>query len=68
MPVRVGTWLSDRYGLDLPVATASMAGVADGRFAAAAGQAGVLGTIGVGSGQSGDWIVEQAQLAASAMR
>ncbi|MGI8577828.1 MAG: NAD(P)H-dependent flavin oxidoreductase [Nocardioidaceae bacterium] len=59
MTAVITTWLTDRFGLDLPVVTAPMAGVSDGRFAAAATAAGVLGTFGVGSAASGEWIADQ---------
>ena len=65
MAPRISTWLSDRFDLDLPVVTAPMAGVAEGRFAAAASAAGILGTIGVGSDESADWIRSQAGQPAS---
>lgn len=65
---RIRTWLTDRFDLDLPVVTASMAGVATGGFAAAASTAGVLGTIGVGSRATGAWIDAQVATAAATGR
>lgn len=59
----INTWLTDRFDLALPVVAATMAGVADGRFAAAATRAGILGGIGVGGAASGGWITEQAAVA-----
>ncbi|MFX4273047.1 NAD(P)H-dependent flavin oxidoreductase [Propionibacteriaceae bacterium Y1685] len=59
----INTWLTNRFGLELPVVAATMAGVADGWFAAAATRAGILGGIGVSGTASGDWITEQAATA-----
>lgn len=63
---RIETVLSKRFGLTLPVVAASMAGVADGGFAAAASRAGILGTIGIGGASSGDWVSHQMSVAAEA--
>lgn len=68
MAARINTWLTEAFGLDLPVVTASMAGVADGRFAAAACRAGILGTVGVGPSVSGGWVREQLTVAEAADR
>ena len=45
------TWLTERFGLQLPVLNAPMAKFADGAFAAAVSSAGGLGMIGV----TGEW-------------
>ena len=39
---RVGTWLTDRFGLDVPVVAAPMAGVSGGDLAASVSAAGGL--------------------------
>jgi nitronate monooxygenase len=62
----IETELTRRFGLELPVVAASMAGVADGRFAAAASQAGILGTIGMGGTASGDALRHELEVAAAA--
>jgi nitronate monooxygenase len=61
---RIETELTRRFGLDLPVVAASMAGVADGRFAAAASRAGILGTVGFGGTASGDVVRQELETAA----
>lgn len=43
----VKTWLTDRFGLDVPVVSAPMAGVSGGALAAAVSEAGGLGMVGV---------------------
>jgi nitronate monooxygenase len=48
----IRTWLTDRFDLTVPVVAAPMAGVADGRFAAAVSAAGALGTIGFAGGDT----------------
>jgi nitronate monooxygenase len=62
------TWLSERFGLDLPVVCAPMAGVSDGELAAAVSRAGGLGMIGVGGAATPEWISKQCQIAAAAGR
>jgi nitronate monooxygenase len=62
----IETQLTRRFALDLPVVAASMAGVADGRFAAAASRAGILGTIGVGGTADGDEVRREMAVAAEA--
>lgn len=54
------TWLTDTCGVRVPVALATMAGAAGASLAAAVSRAGGLGGIGVGSQQSGDWLIQQA--------
>jgi nitronate monooxygenase len=62
----IETELTRRFGLDIPVVAASMAGVADGRFAAAASRAGILGTIGVAGTASGVAVRHETEVAAEA--
>ncbi len=62
----IETALTRRFGLTIPVVAAPMAGVADGRFAAAASRAGVLGTIGVGGTESGHSVRQETAVAAAA--
>ena len=50
----VKTWLTERFGLDVPVVLAPMAGVAGGALAAAVSGAGGLGMIGWGGGPAED--------------
>jgi nitronate monooxygenase len=50
----VRTWLTERFGLSLPVVAAPMAGVSTGRLAAAVSAAGGLGMIGVGPRSTAD--------------
>ncbi|MFW6598584.1 NAD(P)H-dependent flavin oxidoreductase [Propionibacteriaceae bacterium Y2011] len=56
----IRTWLTDTFGLDVPVAAATMAGPSDGGFAAAGAAAGILGGLGVGPSATAEWVVEQA--------
>ncbi|MGP3961091.1 NAD(P)H-dependent flavin oxidoreductase [Nonomuraea sp. 3N208] len=62
------TWLTDRFGLDVPLVGAPMAGVSDGRLAAAVSAAGALGMFGVPATASASWITEQAAVAAGSGR
>ena len=57
------TWLTERFGLTVPVVQAPMAGLASGRLAAAVSAAGGLGTVGVGSTATADWVREQCAVA-----
>ena len=43
----IATWLTERFGIAVPVVAAPMSGGANGPFAAAVCRAGGLGTIGV---------------------
>ena len=61
------TWLSERFGLDVPVVCAPMAGAAGGELAAAVCRAGGLGMIGAGA-VTPEWISEQCRIAGSAGR
>ncbi|TYB70091.1 nitronate monooxygenase [Nonomuraea sp. PA05] len=62
------TWLTERFGLDVPLVGAPMASVGDGRLAAAVSSAGALGMIGVPASAPGSWIAEQAAVAAAGGR
>jgi nitronate monooxygenase len=64
----VHTWLTERFGLAVPVVCAPMYGVAGGRLAAAASRAGGLGMFGVGAASTAEWVREQCQVAASSGR
>jgi nitronate monooxygenase len=62
------TWLTDRFGLAVPVVSAPMFGVAGGRLAAAVSRAGALGTLGVGSATTAQTVTEECLVAAEAAR
>jgi nitronate monooxygenase len=62
------TWVTDRFGLELPLVGAPMAGVSDGRLAAAVSAAGGLGMFGVPATAAPSWIAEQAAVAAGGGR
>lgn len=62
------TWLSERFGLTVPVVAAPMAGVSTGRLAAAVSAAGGLGMLGVGPTSTPDWVREQCVVAQKAGR
>ncbi|WP_228010836.1 NAD(P)H-dependent flavin oxidoreductase [Nonomuraea phyllanthi] len=57
------TWLTERFGLRVPVVGAPMAGVGAGRLAAAVSEAGALGMIGVPAAATGEWIAGEAAVA-----
>lgn len=59
----ITTWLTRTFDRTVPVAAATMAGVADGRFAAAGTEAGILGGLGIGPSATGDWVREQLAIA-----
>jgi len=61
------TWLSERFGLDVPVVCAPMAGAAAGELAAAVSSGGGLGMIGAGA-VTPEWISEQCKIAGSVGR
>lgn len=65
---RVGTWLTDRFGLDVPVVAAPMAGVSGGDLAASVSAAGGLGTVAIGPGADLDWVRDQLHTAAASGR
>lgn len=60
-----GTWLTERFGLSVPVVGAPMASVSGGELTAAISAAGGLGMLGAGSAVSADWIREQGAVAAA---
>jgi len=62
----VRTWLSERFGLAVPVVAAPMAGVSTGRLAAAVSAAGGLGMIGAGPTSTPDRLREQCAVAREA--
>lgn len=62
------TWLTERFGLDVPVVCAPMAGAAGGELAAAVCRGGGLGMIGAAGSAPPAWISEQCAIAASAGR
>jgi nitronate monooxygenase len=57
------TTLTSRFGVDVPVIQAPMAGAAGGRLAGAVSAAGALGMIGVGPSTSADWVREEVAVA-----
>ncbi len=60
------TWLTERFGLTVPVVAAPMAGVSTGRLAAAVSAAGGLGMFGAGPTSRADWLREQCAVAREA--
>lgn len=58
------TWLTERFGLTVPVVGAPMAGISGGALTAAISSAGGLGMLGAGSSVSADWIRKQGAVAA----
>ncbi|MFE0152149.1 NAD(P)H-dependent flavin oxidoreductase [Nonomuraea sp. NPDC059007] len=58
------TWVTERFGREVPLVGAPMAGAGGGRLAAAVSGAGALGMFGVGPSDPPEWIAEQAALAA----
>jgi nitronate monooxygenase len=61
----VRTWLTERFGLTVPVVAAPMAGISGGALTSAVSAAGGLGMLGAGSNQSPDWIREHGATAAA---
>lgn len=57
------TWLTEQFGLGVPVVAAPMLGVSTGRLAAAVSAAGGLGMIGVGPTSTPDDVREQCRAA-----
>ncbi|TCO16974.1 nitronate monooxygenase [Kribbella steppae] len=57
-------WLTEKFGLSVPVVGAPMANVSGGRLTAAISAAGGLGMLGAGSGVSADWIRTEGAVAA----
>ncbi|KAE8765557.1 NAD(P)H-dependent flavin oxidoreductase [Georgenia thermotolerans] len=54
------TWLTDTFGLTVPVIGAPMAGPGEGGLAAAVSAAGGLGMVGVNASRSAAWVTDQA--------
>lgn len=50
----IATWLTDRFGIDVPVVSAPMANVSTGALAAAVSSAGALGMVAFGAATSDD--------------
>jgi nitronate monooxygenase len=61
----MGTWLTEKFGLTLPVVGAPMANVSGGRLTAAISAAGGLGMLGAGSAVTADWIRTEGAVAAA---
>ena len=61
----IDTWLTETFGLSVPVVGAPMAGPGEGPLAAAVSAAGALGMIGVAASRSPGWVHEQAAVAAA---
>ncbi|RZS29482.1 nitronate monooxygenase [Herbihabitans rhizosphaerae] len=62
------TWLTERFGLTVPVVGAPMARASGSELATAISAAGALGMIGVGGGTKPEWIREQAARVAASGR
>lgn len=62
------TWLTERFGLTVPVVAAPMAQIGGGQFTAAVSAAGGLGMLGAGSEQTAEWILEHGAIAAGSGR
>jgi nitronate monooxygenase len=65
---RVQTRFTERFGVEVPVAGAPMAGATGGALAGAVSAAGGLGMIGIGPGADPGWVREQVALAAESGR
>jgi nitronate monooxygenase len=61
----VRSWLTERFGLSVPVVAAPMANISGGALTAAVSAAGGLGMLGAGSRQSAGWIREHGATAAA---
>jgi nitronate monooxygenase len=61
----ISTWLTDRFGIDVPVISAPMANVSSGALAAAVSAAGALGTVAFGRAGADDVERESAVAAAA---
>jgi nitronate monooxygenase len=59
----IDTWLTQTFGLRVPVVGAPMAGPGEGALAAAVSAAGGLGMVGVNASRSAAWVREQAAVA-----
>ena len=64
LPPVITTWLTERFGLTVPIVAAPMSGAANGSFAAAVCRAGGLGMIGISS-QAPDDVRDEAAAAAA---
>jgi nitronate monooxygenase len=64
----LSTWLTDLFGIDVPVVSAPMAGVSTGRLAAAVCRAGALGTVAFGGRSTPDDVRRETAIAAEAGR
>lgn len=62
------TWLTERFGLTVPVVGAPMAGASGGALAQAVSAAGALGAVGIGSAATVEWVAEQARVAGAGGR
>lgn len=62
------TWLTERFGLAVPVICAPMYLAGRARLATAVSQAGALGMIGTGSATTAQWVRDECGLAAQADR
>jgi nitronate monooxygenase len=62
------TWLTERFGLSVPVVGAPMANVSGGKLTGAISAAGGLGMLGAGSGVSAEWIRKEGAVAAATGR
>ncbi len=60
------TWLTEKFGLELPVVGAPMAHASGGRLTGAISAAGGLGMLGAGSAVSAEWIRTEGAIAAEA--
>ncbi|MGZ6826676.1 MAG: NAD(P)H-dependent flavin oxidoreductase, partial [Mycobacteriales bacterium] len=60
------TWLTERFGIEVPVVAAPMAGVSTGRLAAAVTAAGGLGMLGIGPTSTPEKVREQCAVAREA--
>jgi nitronate monooxygenase len=58
-------WLTERFGLGVPVVGAPMANVSGGKLTAAISAAGGLGMLGAGSAVTADWIRTEGSIAAA---
>ena len=58
-------WLTEKFGLSVPVVGAPMANVSGGKLTAAISAAGGLGMLGAGSAVSADWIRTEGAIAAA---
>jgi len=58
-------WLTEKFGLSVPVVGAPMAGVSGGKLTAAISVAGGLGMLGAGAAVTADWIRTEGAVAAA---